>query len=361
MNCMFPSLGLDTCEPGVNCFSQDEKNKMRSNNLWRLDGMQSRRKQHSVGVRVLREADSYRKEPREIKKFHSSKQNRNRAQRSSKKNRNTTQYDINFFDEKSQNNKINRNNTTPISSKKNRNTTQYDINFFDHQKSQSIKVNRNTSAPIPSKQNRKTTKSHSKQNYQIVNSYFEPRYVPNTVSENGTHSTCPSTDPSDTDAYTESSSIVTGESEWTSLTAGTLDSKVTAESWMQAYFDKIERQEEPEIQNVWSGDDDFSVGAVKTTKHKREEEIATLSAQAGSAYYSAFSYIRKAGEHISKPMKDPPSDQSMVTTQSIRAEDAGSAVLRHGILRRQEERIMELARVIQKRKELELQRAGIES
>lgn len=107
--------------------------------------------------------------------------------------------------------------------------------------------------------------------------------------------------------------------------------------------------EEPGICNDWSMDD--SVGAVRTSRKDIQQQQEGAN---GDTNYT-FDYIRKASKKFVNPMLDPPSDKSVATSRSIRAEDAGSVLLRKGIIRAKNN---ELARVILKRRQQDLLKLG---
>jgi len=69
--------------------------------------------------------------------------------------------------------------------------------------------------------------------------------------------------------------------------------------------------------------------------------------------HTTFDYIRKAHRQFTQPYKDPPSDRSMATARSVRAEDADSILFRKGFLPgRPRRKQNELARQILRRREL---------
>ena len=109
--------------------------------------------------------------------------------------------------------------------------------------------------------------------------------------------------------------------------------------------------EEPEICDAVSIDD--SVGAVRISNKDRLETIQEPTIE-HSSY--AFDYIRKANNKLSYPALDPPSDKSVATSRSIRAEDAGSVLLRKGVVHPKNE----LARVLIARRNRDSQRLGPE-
>ena len=307
MNCMLTSL--DSCEPDFPCFDEEDKKRIRRDRLRRQDGTPWKtRKQRNARIvvgesNVLREPDSCR----------------------------------NYNDEET----ITSMEYSYWTYKDDETTTS--LEYYYHPKRNGNK-NANRSSKRNSKHKRKIEQDVIK-----VTSFFSPRYVPNTVQENSTNSTCPSTE---TESYYSKE-----RSECTKQSAETVDSTIAPFSWMQGYYDTVE--EEPEMGNVWSGDDDSSVAAVRA-QTKTRAISAALSEEDETVYTSAFNYIRKAaGQNFLNPKKDPPSDKSMGTTYSIRAEDAGSALHRNTLMRRQQ-KVDELARAIQKRKELILRQAGNE-
>jgi hypothetical protein len=148
------------------------------------------------------------------------------------------------------------------------------------------------------------------------------------------------------------------EPEWTRHTAALQNNKKSAATRHQKQYGEPTRQrksyeilEEPAVTNVWSSDD--SVGAVKTSRKgdqsAKHEEIPYNA--------SAFDYIRKASRKFSNPVNDPPSDKSMATFRSIRANDVAPELLRRGIVRPKDNK--ELARALLKQRQLGLKVATI--
>ncbi len=180
-----------------------------------------------------------------------------------------------------------------------------------------------------------------------VTSYFPSKHKQHTDFESETEGTYPTTG-------TSSRSCDSEDSEWSdtvhtrmSVTSHTVASQSVTSH--KKNFGKHKRSVFPKttygiLQEAASQDCsvDDSVGAVRIRNDKPQLE------EESNAYNYAFDYIRKAANKISKPASDPPSDKSMGTSRSIRAEDAGSVLLRQGIVRPKKNEI--LARAILKRR-----------
>lgn len=96
-----------------------------------------------------------------------------------------------------------------------------------------------------------------------------------------------------------------------------------------------------------------SVGAVRIRKDNPAQQQAPIS------YNYLFDNIRRAAQKVSNATaSDPPSDKSMGTARSIRAEDAGSVMLRKGIIRPKNNEL--LARAILKQRMLAKMQDGPE-
>ena len=174
---------------------------------------------------------------------------------------------------------------------------------------------------------------------EVKKSKYLSRFRKNIDNNSDTDITCP-----------ESNSIDSESSQWTKVTSGGQKNyeridEVPLDNMAKEY----ERTEEASLHNTLSSD---SVNAVYTSS-----KVPQPAQQQESVYSSAFDYILKASQKISNQTKDPPSDKSMATSRSIRAADAGSVLLRQGIIRRKNN---ELVRTILKRRQLGLQQAGTE-
>jgi len=189
----------------------------------------------------------------------------------------------------------------------------------------------------------------------------------------------------------ESGSCLSGKSEWTDATSETKGTRSSASTWLsstnpyeqQHQEQQLQRQLQRQLQlqqqrrlqqqqrlkqqqqlqqqqylhkhednprKVVSPTD--SVGAVRVTKGGQSVKSR------GATNNSTFDYIRRVHRQFSQPYKDPPSDKSMATAHSIRAEDTESDFFKKGVLHRRQQN--ELTRQILKRKQLALIQAGYE-
>eukprot|EP00531_Pseudo-nitzschia_arenysensis_P002954 CAMPEP_0116135572 /NCGR_PEP_ID=MMETSP0329-20121206/11258_1 /TAXON_ID=697910 /ORGANISM="Pseudo-nitzschia arenysensis, Strain B593" /LENGTH=287 /DNA_ID=CAMNT_0003630373 /DNA_START=125 /DNA_END=988 /DNA_ORIENTATION=+ len=198
-----------------------------------------------------------------------------------------------------------------------------------------------------------TTRSYFPSRYgddESVTSYFPSRHKQHTVFESETEQTYPTTGTSSRSGDSEDSDWSETEHTKFSVTSHTVHShSVTS---LKNNFGNHKRPvyssratygilEEAPSEDCSVAD---SVGAVRI----RKDNPQSAGERESNANNYAFDYIRKAANKISKPASDPPSDKSMATSRSIRAEDAGSVLLRQGIVRPKNSEI--LARAILKRR-----------
>ncbi len=203
-----------------------------------------------------------------------------------------------------------------------------------------------------------------------VTSYCPPkRKHDDEVRESNTAGTYPTTG-------TESYSHDSENSSWSFSTLGALEKKERSQAFRDTRS-QLSREtpnygihtrtafananyeiiEEPEICHALSIDD--SVGAVRISM--RDDKLQTIPEPTiehnnEKNNSNTFDYIRKASNKLSYPALDPPSDKSVATSRSIRAEDAGSVLLRKGIVHPKNE----MARVLLARRNRDLQRLGPE-
>ena len=201
-----------------------------------------------------------------------------------------------------------------------------------------------------------------------VTSYCPPKRKQNDeVRESSTAGTYPTTG-------TESYSHDSENSSWSFSTLGALEKRERSQQF-RSTSSQLSRKipnygshtrtafananygiiEEPEIPHALSIDD--SVGGVRISKRDKLQTIEESTTEHNKTNNEhTFDYIRKASNKISYPALDPPSDKSVATSRSIRAEDARSVQLRKGIVHPKNE----LARILLAQRNRDLQRLGPE-
>lgn len=147
----------------------------------------------------------------------------------------------------------------------------------------------------------------------------------------------------------ETRSRASGKTEWSETTQETKYTKTSIGSWFSSKQSSVAQHQRRnyDFDNIASPTN--SVGAVRSSKGGK--------AGTRKADFSPFDYIRHVtNKHFANPLRDPPSDKSMATSNSIRAEDAGSAFFKKGALskKQQQKQQIELAQQILKRRQIQL-------
>lgn len=296
MNCFLPSINA-ACEPGMACLDQESRRKARNVFLWKQDGM----------------AMSSNKE-RKSRKKDVTDYSRNEDYSMTKETRDdesiTSYFDPKFVQKDTRDE-----------------DTDTDASYFNPKIAETDTTDENTDTDTDS-----------------VTSYFNQKYATGNAEATYPSTALGSNDPITTLGSTSNDSI---GSKWTEITGGTLNTKISTASWFQALTQQ--NQQHPEITNVWSSAD--SVAAVKASKKVNNSVV-----QETSIYDSAFDYIRKASQQLSKKTIDPPSDKSVATSNSITASEAGS-LLRRRIIKQKNS---DLTHAIIKRRQMDLKQTGTE-
>ena len=177
-----------------------------------------------------------------------------------------------------------------------------------------------------------------------INSYYASRFV-----QSDTDMTYPTTG--------ESNSQDTEESDWTKMTTDTQSTQKTGFSYAQSKHDHAPKNYHSiPVSSPYVPSPTDSERAVRSSSMQTEQ--STQQSFGETTYNAAFDYIRKTQLQFSQSNKDPPSDKSVATSRSIRAEDAGSAILKGRRVVRQKKN--ELASQIIKRRQLAIIQAGEE-